>query len=410
MNLNDEKHNSYKDFYSFQQEASLGLPGEYSRPVGISDISEEYLAPNEVGGGKWKGVDFRRQENRVFEHSMHDLKKAVTGKLAQPDRQSIWGFNKNADYTATVPNEHTFQKEIIVSPIEQLNIKVPKKPYLLLPNNLHVNISLGSLLQKIDRFFVDRVDISHEFLSDDCTWNAVSLRGSSYCKFQICIYSDFSSGYIIEMHRLSGCGITCQHLFHEVVDALNGQSCRADDVFSAVAPLQAVEPLSDEEALAALEPLIEMASEANVEAQLEAARMLCDLSENEGMEFGLLQSGGIQALVSLLARGSEMTRQHAVLALANLSSSQHCQEAIIDAGVLPVLICLATDGPYSSAGMRREGARLLANLSDRLAARVVAVLGRDMVCKWMAGVDTLTDASLRVHALRARSSLQTVMT
>lgn len=280
---------------------------------------------------------------------------------------------------------------------------------MLLPNCLSVNLSLGSLLQRIERFFADRMYISHEFLSNECSWNAVFLRGSSYCKFQICVYRDFSSGFIVELNRLSGCGISSQTLFREIKDAIEGQSSSMDNALSNMAPLQTVEPMSDEETLSALEPLIEMASEACVEAQLEAARMFCDLSENESMQFALLQSGGVLALVSLLARGSEMTRQHAALALANLSESQYCQESIIDAGVLPVLIGLATDGPYSSSGMRREGARLLANLSDRLAARVVAVLGRDSVCKWMAGVDNLTDARLRVHAMRARSSLQTVI-
>ena len=54
---------------------------------------------------------------------------------------------------------------------------------------------------------------------------------------------------------------------------------------------------------------------------------------------------------------------------------------MIDAGVLPALLTLATDGPYTSAEVSRESARILANLSSHMAARVVDVLGPQLVIK-----------------------------
>jgi len=169
-----------------------------------------------------------------------------------------------------------------------------------------------------------------------------------------------------------------------------------------------MDPLSDEELLCAVQPLIEMATEC-FEAQVEAARMFCDLSRNQCLHDMLADSGCVTALVSLALRGPELARMHAILALANLSSSHSCQEAMIVAGVLPVLVDLVVDGPYYTTGMRRESARLLANLTDRLAIHVIAALGTVVICRLIAVVDSLSDSTVKVHAQRAQASLQTAL-
>ena len=82
---------------------------------------------------------------------------------------------------------------------------------------------------------------------------------------------------------------------------------------------------------------------------------------------------------------------------------------IIDAGVLPKLLSLAANGPYQSACMRRESARLLANMSERLAVRIREVLGEQSIQSWMTSVGNLRDPTVRVHAIRAKSSLSMVV-
>lgn len=82
---------------------------------------------------------------------------------------------------------------------------------------------------------------------------------------------------------------------------------------------------------------------------------------------------------------------------------------MIDAGVLPALLTLATDGPYHTAEVSRESARILANLSSRMAARVVDALGPQATANWMASVDNLLDDRLKLHACRAKESLQSVV-
>lgn len=86
------------------------------------------------------------------------------------------------------------------------------------------------------------------------------------------------------------------------------------------------------------------------------------------------------------------------------------QGAMIDAGVLPALLTLATDGPYNTAEVSRESARILANLSSRMAARVIEVLGPRVAKNWMATVDCLVDERLKLHACRAKGYLQQEVT
>ena len=150
-----------------------------------------------------------------------------------------------------------------------------------------------------------------------------------------------------------------------------------------------------------------MAKSGKVESQLSASRMICDLSLHDDMQQLLCDSGCLQSLVEdlLPLKNCEWTHQHALIALANLSEAQSCQGAMIDAGVLPALLALATDGPYQSAEVSRESARILANLSSCMATKVVHVLGPGAVLNWIGSVDLLRDERLKLHASRAKEFL-----
>ena len=175
-------------------------------------------------------------------------------------------------------------------------------------------------------------------------------------------------------------------------------------------PFPAVELMSDEEAIEALKPILEMAKCGLLEPQLEAARTFCDLSLHDAMQHHMCDSGCVQALVENLMTCDmcEFTKSHAVFALANLSETQGCQEAMIDAGILPILLQLVKDGPYNTAEMRRESARILANLSARLASRIVTVLGPRTLSVWLDKVDSFHDERLKLHACRAKQSLKEI--
>jgi hypothetical protein len=81
------------------------------------------------------------------------------------------------------------------------------------------------------------------------------------------------------------------------------------------------------------------------------------------------------------------------------------QEAIINAGVLPTLLSLATDGPYQSSELRRMAVFILANVSATFSSRVVHALGRKEVACWIDSVEGLRDERLKLHAVRAKEIL-----
>lgn len=157
----------------------------------------------------------------------------------------------------------------------------------------------------------------------------------------------------------------------------------------------------------ALKSVLLMAKSGKFESQLVASRLICDLSLHDNMQQLICDSGCLRSLVEdlLPLKTCEWTHQHALIALANLSEAQSCQGAMIDAGVLPALLELATDGPYHSAEVSRESARILANLSSCLATRVVHVLGPGAVLNWIGSVDMLRDERLKLHASRAKEFL-----
>ena len=168
--------------------------------------------------------------------------------------------------------------------------------------------------------------------------------------------------------------------------------------------------LPDDEAVEALKPIMRLATSGMLESRLEAARIFCDLSLHDAMQQHMCDSGCVKALVEDLMACDmcDLTRQHAVFALANLSEAQGCQEAMIEAGILPTLLHYVKDGPYNTAEMRREAARILANLSARLAHSVVAAVGPRAMAIWLEKVDSFRDERLKLHAERARDALRAV--
>lgn len=78
---------------------------------------------------------------------------------------------------------------------------------------------------------------------------------------------------------------------------------------------------------------------------------------------------------------------------------------------LQQMLQLCSNGSYNTAEMRRECARLLANIcSVRTSAmRVVQAVGEDNVVSWLHTVDDLADERLKLHAERAKNALHTCL-
>lgn len=159
-----------------------------------------------------------------------------------------------------------------------------------------------------------------------------------------------------------------------------------------------------------LGPVLRMARQSTMEAQTESSRIICDLSVEESIRESMVEQGVVPVLRDLmLSPCSHWAQQHAALAMANISECKVGQEAIIDNGVLPVLLQLAVDGGFQDLELHRLAVFILANVSTCLAERVVTSLGHHLITVWMSSVDGMRDERLKLHAARARSSLSSVL-
>jgi hypothetical protein len=185
------------------------------------------------------------------------------------------------------------------------------------------------------------------------------------------------------------------------------------DFYSMTMPLNSLDDmllpsrqLTDQDTSDALKPIVDMARSTQVDAKIEAARIMCDVSMRPEMHRVMCDTGCVAALVDLMIVEHEWCNQHAICALANVSISRPCQDVLVGTpAFFPALLRLVRDGPHSSVEMRRECARMLANLCAGFGPRIVNAVGFDMAATWMDSVKSIRDDRLKLHAERAKAFL-----
>lgn len=297
------------------------------------------------------------------------------------------------------------------------SLVAPELPYILMPSNFETNMRLDYLVIQIDKFLDEFHGISHTYVESNCEWTVFFLTGSSHSKFQIHIYSDKSKGensYIIEGNRLRGDASSFRSFYSQLKAKLatNEEVVEFTDSFSMLSPFPVSSSLlPDNLLLAGLDSIFKMAQELTLEPQLEAAKILCDLTMDESFQQQLCESGCITVLYHLIKNSiSEWAQQHAMSALANLSDSKVCQATIVDTqGMLQLIIQYASNGPSRLTEISRNAVFILANLSISLPLQVMNVLGEKELSKWLRTVDAFIDDRLKLHAQRAKESFIVIL-
>jgi hypothetical protein len=242
-------------------------------------------------------------------------------------------------------------------------------------------------------------------------WNINFLSGPNHCKAQVHVYAGFSSGYVVEGNRVSGDSCVFRSMYSQLKTELaleedNGVCYDSFTVFTPIPNPPALLATSSD--LHGLGPIFRMAQSQFAESQLEAARTLCELSNDESMRLQMVTLGCVQVLMELLSVGhSEWVQQHALLALANLSDCCECRYAFFEIGaaLMPVILGLCCDGSYHTAEVRKLGAYILANVSSHAATSVASLIGTQSLATWMPTVDMICDERVRLHSSRARDNL-----
>jgi hypothetical protein len=291
----------------------------------------------------------------------------------------------------------------------QDQIVVPKEPFYVAPL-LHfvTEGSIDDIKMNIDKELSTRRGISFEFFPGKCRWVAVFLVGSVRSKFEICVYKRSSGGFIVEGNRFSGESAPFVESYQAIRTHLTEKV--VDETPAEVFPNPGTIEASHEEIQTAIDNILSMANSGVGEAQLGAAQIFCDIfTQLDAVPHIEKMKECLMALIDLVQVDFEYCNQHAICALAHLSSSRTYQEYLSgDENFLKTLLSLCTDGNCDSIEMRRECARLLANIcsgGSSGALRVVNCAGAENVETWLRGVDGLQDERLRLHADRAKHSL-----
>lgn len=323
---------------------------------------------------------------------------------------NVFNFDSSNDYNS----------EKSVMPIKQNSVetstagmtyKAPSVPYCLVPTHFVSSQALSTLVNDVNQILDDIAEVSYEFSDKDLEWQACYMRTPNSVKFQINIYCNVKNEHVIEVNKLRGDCFEFKVVYSEIKSAVgikessNGSNrSHSDSIGPVPCPTYGTLP-SDVDIELVIQPIRQMAEESIMESKLEASRIICRLSSHDGLQQQLADHGCVHILVDLFRSGNSSTKQNAICALANLSELPSCQSAIIDAGLINDLLELAVDGPYHSAELGREGARILANVSTRFSSKVVLSAGRNAVASWVSKIDTLDDRRLKWHADRAKEKL-----
>eukprot|EP00341_Mesodinium_pulex_P009706 CAMPEP_0116994760 /NCGR_PEP_ID=MMETSP0467-20121206/68335_1 /TAXON_ID=283647 /ORGANISM="Mesodinium pulex, Strain SPMC105" /LENGTH=403 /DNA_ID=CAMNT_0004692915 /DNA_START=57 /DNA_END=1268 /DNA_ORIENTATION=- len=297
----------------------------------------------------------------------------------------------------------TDSKNLIDIVLSSTEATVPEKPFYIGPSHFECSMSISEIKKHVEEQLNQMFEVSYKFYESESRWEGVYMRGSSRCKFEVNVYSDGAS-FVVEGNRLSGDSLPFRNIYRSIKMSMTpGSEVKPVTPMSESIPLPVSQDLSAEDSLQALNVIVEMARASQLDTRAEAAKIFCDLSLQQNMHDILCDAGCLAVLVDLMTIDYDCCNQHAACALANLSASRSCQDLLVNnASFLPTLIKFTVDGPYDSSEMRRECARMLANICAGLAPRVVGNLGVDAMSSWVSGVANLKDERLKMHAERAR--------
>lgn len=287
--------------------------------------------------------------------------------------------------------------------------RVPSEPIYVSPTTSFITgQGIDDIKAIIDNELRGQDKISSEFFDTKCRWEGVYLDGSIRCKFEVNIYCQQSGDFVVECNRLSGDSFAFVQFFKSIKNRfLSSSEIAQEHRLSLPPPRQQVQQDRLEKSI---RNVVSMADSGVGEAQVSAAQIFCNVSADASKHDMLMHCGCIPALMKLMKVEFESCNEHAVCALANLSSSPNCQDILTkDENFVKTLLplCSDTDCNYNTIGMRRECARVLANISGAAsgAQHVVECAGINSIVSWMENVENMKDEKLRLHADRAKASL-----
>lgn len=311
-------------------------------------------------------------------------------------------------------------------------MKIPPKPYLVLPCNFvttnTADVVVSSLEELFENGFASVINyeyidqdttVDYEYVDHECGFNGVFIRGSKYCDFKVRIYQD-KQGLLIEMQRLhkDSCGFTFKKIFEAVKTKLTTSTVSPTTVTSAElmnndfsaadfssADLSTASQLTDEEITSSIKQVLSMMQDPSDQSQLESCKILCDLSEENEIRKQMIDNGCVESLVKVMSKSDKerLVHQHSVFALAQLSECHDCDQALVACGAIPLLMSLIDNSSYKTAAMRRECARVIANVAMKNARLICDSVSREEINAWSTRIPLIRDQTIKERSERAFS-------
>jgi len=419
MEYNYEEHENHYGYEEYNQ-AILGSASTYEENgYELGEMSDMAMTAFELGDFDQVFRGMQANESHVFSvfngshhTSRYDPSPSSSSALQGPpqlikeERKSTFPFIEFTSLKA----DHIIVES---SSAAAASIVVPEKPFFIGPAQFITTLCIIDLVSRISQKLDEYFEVSYHFFPDQCRWEIVFLRGSSRSKFEINVYRENSSSFLVEGNRLSGDSSSFHNVYCEIQSSLtkNTKPAKKNRTLECF-PLPATEQLSMDDAMSAIKPILSMATAEQLESRVEGVKMLCDLSLQPDLQSTLIEAGGIDVLMELIHIDFCSCNQYAMCALANLSSSRSCQEILIKGTkFIQTLVSMITDGPYHTAEMRRECARTFANLCSGVSngRKIISTIGVDSASSWISSVDNLRDERLKLHARRAKMQMEACM-
>jgi hypothetical protein len=325
--------------------------------------------------------------------------------LSQQSKAGMMIENKKQDAPKSA-----LRSDPVIKVTSNDTISVPVEPFYVAPSTnfvidkIDINVFKAQVEMELDK----RTGVSYSFFPAKCRWEGVYLAGSMRCKFEINVYRRPCGGLIVEGNRLSGESMAFVDIYRALRESF--VDCEKISPFPLL-PNPGFRETSPSDIDNSIDAVLSMADSGICEAQLGASQIFCDIfSLPETANHTKKLAECLDALVKLSNVEYEFCNQHAICALAELSTSRTCQEVLLrNKKFMKTLLANSSDGNYNTIEMRRECARMLANISccgdESHAQQIVKGTGVNNVEAWLQSVDDLKDERLRMHADRARESL-----
>ena len=366
----------------------------------------------------------------MLENYIYDFDTSNSNE--EMDNIALYGTKEAPDVISHAPKfghinvEHyrcldAFYKDQYVTQKEKPNYSepVPKQPIIVLPNHFQTKNTPRQIIEEIFKLIDKNQHIDYIFMNDNWRIQGAYSNRSKYFEFHINIYKIGDSNiFIVEMQRMTGDRFSFHNLFgkvRNVIINIQESVLESSEIPTLIEDTSQVTIPSDfddsiltkEEKKEALRRIIQLTPDQNEKSKLEVCRIMCDLSGDAEIRNLMYTTGCLDILFELFRSGivqkpiCKMMIHQTIIALADFSECEECQESIIKSGHLPDIMMLGIDGPYTEIAMRRDSARIFANIAEKKSHIILEYVSRDEIINWLASVENMVDTRLKQQTDRA---------